>query len=180
MPTCSHAYKEWAGVCRALADGRQTILLRKGGISEGPDGFRPEHPAFWLYPTFVHQAQQGLRDPGPPIEPESSVPIDLFAEVESVAWVDRTDQLAPLEPFHIWTAETVLKRFHYRTPGVWVLGVRIYRADRPHHLFPTPEQSGCMTWVDLDPPLATVGLRPVLDDSRAQSIRDALHGAGIP
>lgn len=59
--TCDVAFKEWASVCEALASGEQTIILRKGGIAEGPGGFTVEHRAFWLYPTFVHQAEQGLR-----------------------------------------------------------------------------------------------------------------------
>ena len=59
--SCSVAFKEWAGVCDALADGRQSLILRKGGIAEGPRGFVPEHSTFWLYPTRVHEAGQGLR-----------------------------------------------------------------------------------------------------------------------
>jgi len=40
------------------------MILRKGGISEdqAPGVFAPEHPEFWLYPTWVHQADQGVRD----------------------------------------------------------------------------------------------------------------------
>ena len=34
--TCSIAFKEWAGVCAALAEGRQSLIVRKGGIAEGP------------------------------------------------------------------------------------------------------------------------------------------------
>ncbi len=49
--SCAVAFKEWADVCAALLDGRQSLILRKGGIEEGPGGFRPEHAAFWLYPT---------------------------------------------------------------------------------------------------------------------------------
>ena len=61
--SCAVAFKEWAGVCDALIEGRQTIIIRKGGISEGagPGVFVPEHAEFWLYPTWVHQAEQGLR-----------------------------------------------------------------------------------------------------------------------
>ena len=33
---CAVAFKEWAGVCDALLQGRQAIIIRKGGISEGP------------------------------------------------------------------------------------------------------------------------------------------------
>ncbi len=59
--TCAVAFKEWSGVCDALADGRQSILLRKGGIREEPGAgrFVPEHREFWLYPTGVHQAAAG-------------------------------------------------------------------------------------------------------------------------
>src|SRR5262249_33425513 len=55
--TCAIAFKEWAGVCDALIQGRQTIIVRKGGISEGagPGSFVPEHAEFWIYPTWVHQ-----------------------------------------------------------------------------------------------------------------------------
>ena len=42
------AFKEWAVVCAALASGRQTIILRKGGMEEGRDGFRVEHGALVL------------------------------------------------------------------------------------------------------------------------------------
>ena len=46
--TCAFAFKEWAGVCAALESGRQSVILRKGGIADGPGGFVPDHEAFWL------------------------------------------------------------------------------------------------------------------------------------
>jgi hypothetical protein len=49
------AFKEWAAVCTALAAGKQSLIVRKGGIHEGRDGFRVEHGEFWLYPTQFHQ-----------------------------------------------------------------------------------------------------------------------------
>src|SRR5205814_10220299 len=55
------AFKEWAAVCLALASGRQSIIIRKGGIAEAGGAFAPEHDRFWLYPTYVHQQQTGLR-----------------------------------------------------------------------------------------------------------------------
>ena len=54
------AFKEWAAICRALAAGRQDVILRKGGIVEDGGKFRPEHAAFLLFPTFVHQAPESL------------------------------------------------------------------------------------------------------------------------
>lgn len=169
---CSIGLKEWSGICRALAEGRQTILLRKGGIDEGPGGFTPEHSAFWLYPTHVHQAQQGLREyaeeePEPTVataaDPaRASVPIRALALVHMVHHIDRAALLPVLTPFHVWTLQTVEKRFAYRRPGLWVLGVRVFLRADPWILAPTEAQLGCKSWVELDLPITTEGLVPVL------------------
>ena len=58
---CAVAFKEWAAVCAALAAGRQALILRKGGIAEGPGGFRPEHDRFWLLPTRFHERPDKLQ-----------------------------------------------------------------------------------------------------------------------
>ena len=106
------AFKEWAGICRALAEGRQSLIVRKGGIAEGPEGFVPEHRVFWLYPTHLHEAEQGLRlaptapDPGPPVPP-ATVPRGPLAVVDSIAFIDREERLAPLAGLHVWTEETI-------------------------------------------------------------------------
>ncbi|HQU41894.1 MAG TPA: DUF1802 family protein, partial [Pirellulales bacterium] len=54
------AFKEWAVVCRALAGGRQSLILRKGGIVEEGGEFRPDHPEFLLFPTFSHQSPDSV------------------------------------------------------------------------------------------------------------------------
>ena len=48
-------FKEWAVIVEALGQGEQIVILRKGGIAEGRDGFRAEHERFWLFPTRFHQ-----------------------------------------------------------------------------------------------------------------------------
>ena len=73
------------------------------------------------------------------------------------------EDLLALTPFHIWTLETMRKRFAYRQPGLWVLGVRVYHREPAWTLHPTPEQLGCKSWVVLGSPLSTRGCRPVLD-----------------
>ena len=55
-----NAFKEWAVICRALAEGRQSLILRKGGIAEEGGRFRVEHTGFWLYPTYAHQQKAGI------------------------------------------------------------------------------------------------------------------------
>ena len=46
------ALKEWAALVAAIGDGKQTILLRKGGIREGP--FKATASSFYLFPTAFH------------------------------------------------------------------------------------------------------------------------------
>jgi hypothetical protein len=178
--TCPTAFKEWAGVCAALAEGRQSLIVRKGGIAEGPRGFAPEHDIFWLYPTQVHQAEQGLRitsAPPLPTGPPERVALSALAIVDSIAFVEREETLAALFELHVWTEETLLRRFHYRRPGLWVLGVRVFRRLDPHWLEVSAEHAGCKTWVSLDPPPATHGCAPVLDELEFTRQRTRLRTA---
>lgn len=64
----SIGFKEWALVCEALGNGTQSIILRKGGIAEGRDGFRFKHDEFLLFPTLFHeQLAKTKLPPGTPI-----------------------------------------------------------------------------------------------------------------
>jgi hypothetical protein len=172
--SCSIAFKEWAGVCDALCEGRQVVILRKGGVSEsaGAGEFVPEHSEFWLYPTWVHQAAQGLRSQGAlrvPIHgdaPGPEVKIRALVRSEVLGFVERVEALPALEEYHILTRETVLNRFHYRRPGLWVLGARVWRHENGFAVTATPEYAGCKTWVTLEQALPTSHLLPVLDDDR--------------
>ena len=47
--------KEWATVVKALENGKQTVILRKGGILETASGFNIESKKFFLFPTWEHQ-----------------------------------------------------------------------------------------------------------------------------
>src|SRR5271155_1853587 len=55
-----HAFKEWAIIVDALMTGQQIIILRKGGLIEGPGGFQVEQPEFLLFPTLFHQQRQAV------------------------------------------------------------------------------------------------------------------------
>lgn len=165
--TCGVAFKEWAGVCQALSDGRQTVILRKGGTTEGPGGFTPDHGAFWLYPTTVHQNDQGLK-PGfaiPATGPDDPVSLAAIAVVASIQFVDRIEALERISALHAWTDETVRARFHYKKPGLWAFGVRIFLRDPPWRIPVTPEQLGCKSWVPLKAPLSTATAKPVLEEA---------------
>jgi hypothetical protein len=173
-----YALKEWAAVCAALARGRQCVLLRKGGIDEGPHGFRVEHNEFWLYPTQFHQTADQLGPDAGDLAAlaEKSAPppgrlhVKLFVVVEQVARVTTLDALAALAPFHILSEETVRARFHYRTPGLFVVLTRVYARERPFDLEERPAYAGCRSWVELAEELPTDGLVPILDDQEFQAV----------
>src|SRR5688572_4638514 len=54
------AFKEWAIIVDALARGDQILILRKGGISEGREGFQIDHEQFLLFPTLFHQQRESV------------------------------------------------------------------------------------------------------------------------
>jgi hypothetical protein len=92
------------------------------------------------------------------------IPIDALVRVDLLGYVESQESLPALEDHHILTAETVLKRFHYRKPGLWVLGARVWRQEPGYDIPATPEHAGCKTWVKLEEPLRTSRVVPVLDD----------------
>jgi hypothetical protein len=185
------ALKEWAIVCQALADGRQTLLIRKGGVQEIKDGFEVTHRNFWLFPTYVHQkvtdlvptAHDDFRAIQAAMPPPGVLSIHLYATVEDVVKVTDPDRLKGLADQHVLSWDCVAGRFHYRNkPGVHVLVVRVYRRPEPLLLSQKAWYDGCVSWVDLDETINPDGCRPVLSDAefavRAADIRVKVSGSG--
>jgi hypothetical protein len=178
-PSCAVAFKEWAGVCSALMLGRQAIILRKGGIAEADGRFVPEHPWFWLYPTHVHQAQQGLFDDpavaaADPPPPKGTIEFRALAGVVGLGQIGDIDKFLLLLDMHVWKKETLRQRFSYRSPGLWLMAVRVFSRPMPISIEEHPEFGGCTSWVPLKGPLTTEGLRPVMDETDFQSLLDRL------
>src|SRR3954451_15996578 len=130
-----HAFKEWAVICRALAEGKQALILRKGGIAEKTGDFTLEQTRFWLFPTSTHQQRDGIAPEARPLldeieaqrPPAGVVRLEHWAEVTGVYQVHDLMPALMLLHMHLWSEETVRKRFAYRTPGLMVLSVRVYR-----------------------------------------------------
>ncbi|MEE9273816.1 MAG: DUF1802 family protein, partial [bacterium] len=105
------AFKEWSLICRALASGRQTLVLRKGGIQEEGGGFRPDHSAFLLFPTYFHQTPETVIPEAITMlreamaeQPEPGVlRISHFAEVAESFRVNKLDALLSLRGLHVWS-----------------------------------------------------------------------------
>jgi hypothetical protein len=187
------ALKEWAVAQRALDQGQQVVLLRKGGIREPGKEFRVLHPEFLLYPTFEHQRKDLIKSgwqqalartvgeaPGP-----DRVTLTHFAQVFRVFEV--TDQAAVelLDLYHIWTPDYAQKRLHWKPrKPLAVMAVRVYRLEQPQTLPVLPEYIGCTSWVALAHGVPLGRLTPVLPDSvfldRVEQVRRALAQAPVP
>jgi hypothetical protein len=182
MPPLAHAFKEWAVICQALAQGRQTLILRKGGIAEVGGSFRVEHDRFWLYPTFVHQQRNGIVPDALPLlaqaeaerPPDHQVRLSHFAEVAGVFDIPDLTRSLILEGLHLWSRQTVEARFAYRRLGLTALAVRIWRVPTPVLVTETPEYAGCRSWVDLGQSLPTEGATPVLGERAFDDVRRTL------
>jgi hypothetical protein len=167
------AFKEWAVICRALADGRQALVLRKGGISEEDDTFAVDHTRFWLYPTYTHQQAASLKPEGQTLlkdveadrPPRGVVRLTHWAEAQGVFQLHNLVAALRLDPLHLWTITAVQSRFAYRTPGLYALPLRVWRAPEAIELPETPHYAGCKSWVNLERELPTAGSTPVLDDA---------------
>jgi hypothetical protein len=180
MSTLRHALKEWAVICRALAEGRQALILRKGGIAEKTGDFEVEQTRFWLYPTYVHQQASGIKEEARPLleqveaerPPAGTIRLTHFAEVAGVYHVHDLASALKLHELHLCPPETVAQRFAYRSPGLYVLPVRVYRAAEAVELPETAHYAGCRSWVELEQELPTDGATAVLTN---QSFRDLLQ-----
>jgi hypothetical protein len=183
-----HAFKEWAVICRALGEGRQALIIRKGGIAEADGEFTPEHHRFWLYPTYMHQQREGikpeavslLQDAEADRLPPTVVRLSYFAEVSTVYPVHQLDLAMSLDRLHCWSQDTVRQRFAYRRPGFYVMPVRIFGIREPIELTELPAYEGCKTWVDLERDLSTADAVPVLSDRAYADVLESIDAALHP
>jgi hypothetical protein len=192
------ALKEWAVLCARLGAGEQSVLVRKGGIREPRPAagvvpsFAPEHPSFWLLPTYFHAREAGReRDLAPAARallPQvlAAAPapgrlrVELWAEVDAAHEVRDRARLPALADAHGLDPACVAARFDYRTPGLWVLLIRTYRLSQAIDLADRAEYAGCTSWVHLAGDLAG-DVAPVLAEdahaTRAAALRRALEAA---
>ena len=151
------AFKEWAVICRALAQGRKRVILRKGGIVEPGGAFRVEHREFLLMPTFLHQSPESIvpsaRDLLDGIDadrpPEGTVVLRHRARVTGTVRVTTLGELGRFRGDHIWADAVVAERFHRWGDGLEVLEVEVAALPEPVVLPWRESFGGCKSWVDL-------------------------------
>lgn len=177
------AFKEWGAVCAALGQGRQTVLVRKGGIHEGQQGFRVDHREFWLFPTRFHQDAEQLQPKYSDllqapiaIEPASGkIMLALYAVVEKVAEIKDPTELPLLNVIQVLNQETIQQRFEYKNPGLFLLLVRAYRLAQPFEVENETRYAGCRSWVELSQEYPTGNLTPVISDEQFDRQKQAFE-----
>ena len=168
------ALKEWAIICKALEDGRQILLLRKGGIMEYRKGFEVKHNEFLLYPTFEHQSMESIKaeykeklkeileeqnkytrkeidNDNKNSDINNTNIIKLFAKVEDVVEISDKVTLSKLRDHHIWSDEYVMMRMNYNpSKPMSILLLRIYKIKKPLKIYINDKWSGCKSWIDIE------------------------------
>lgn len=178
-----YAFKEWAVVCEALRTGRQSIILRKGGIHEGHEGFRVEHREFWLFPTEFHQqpdvitaeARSLLTDVSSRGQSANEVVIRDYVVVDEVLELRDESVLPRLSGLHIWSEQTLHARFHYKTPGLYALLVRVYSFSTEVRIPQSSHFAGCRSWIDLSVEIETATLEPVISEEIHREQMQVIH-----
>lgn len=173
----SPALKEWSAAVHALLDGRQTVLLRKGGIGE--KRFELTASRFLLFPTVAHSHAERVRPqhrdllgPATADSAEAEVVVRAGARVLAAIEVERPEGLEDIAPYHIWTEESVREdRLDFRPRHrLTVLVVSAAPLIEPVRLARTPDHRGCTSWVHL--PISPQWGRPVHDDVALREIAD--------
>jgi hypothetical protein len=152
------ALKEWAIVCKGLEEGRQSILLRKGGIMERKHGFELRHNDFYMYPTFEHQSRDLLQEEyadrfesilqNKPLDNLNT--IYLYAKVIFITETFSRKMLHGLRDFHIWNEKYINARMDYNPEKpLSIMLLRVYRLNRALSVALSPQQAGCRSWIDI-------------------------------
>src|SRR5438105_12662117 len=111
----SIGFKEWSLVCDALGHGTQLVILRKGGIAEGREGFAFRHPEFFLFPTFFHEQLAKVRITAGDISaPGNTIAIRWYAKVERALRINSIAIAEALASLHILSIEVVQRKLWLR------------------------------------------------------------------
>ena len=190
--------KEWHAACEAMRCGRQTVLLRKGGIADAQKGaFEIRSTAFALFPTNFHvdaevlareefEALASLR--APDMKLGERVRLSLIARVTG-AWIVDGDRgleaLRALKGYHCWSEALQETRLAYKPKtALTILELRAYECAAGDEMTLEADlerYGGCKSWIDIDP-WTPAALRPCVSDEdfaqRGARLRADLESLG--
>jgi hypothetical protein len=169
------ALKEWSAVVHALLDGRQAVLLRKGGIGE--KRFEMAAREFMLFPTVAHSHAERVRPEfrdlltaGAADSVDDRVVVRAAAKVVAALEVKRPDNIDAIQDLHIWTLHSVREdRLDFRPKHrLAVLVVQAIPLVEPVELPRITDYAGCTSWVQL-PVTPSLGT-PVHNEASLQRV----------
>lgn len=175
-----NALKERAGVVAALADGAQTVLVRRPDLP--PAGTAGTTGRFALYPAYTHQHPERY---SPRYEhyyhrsqakPDDGIPIRAVARVVAEHEVS-ADAPGTLAPHYVYSERGLREK--YDLGEARVLLVRVATLDEPRLIEERPAYRGCRTWIELVDGLDVedAATTPVLDDAAFAERRAAVEAA---
>ena len=151
------AFKEWSFIVDALGKGYQSLILRKGGISEEEGNFTLKGNKFLLLPTLYHQAKQLIKPDWLPRLDENkfqlgnnTVQLSYYVQVIDNRIITDWNILQKLDSQHAWKEEIIQERFNRWDKSVHLLLLQVYALKKPVELELKPEYEGCKSWVTLD------------------------------
>lgn len=152
------ALKEWGAVAHALLDGRQTLLLRKGGIHEKAFTVDGGGDGFVLFPTVAHSHAERVRPEHADLLPrgeadvaDDAVIVRCGLVITAAVPVLHPERLPEVADLHIWTDRSVQEdRVDFRPRhDLMALIVRAIALPHPVRVTRTAEHGGCRSWVDV-------------------------------
>jgi hypothetical protein len=186
MAVGAPALKEWAVVIAAMREGRQVVMLRKGGIGE--KRFVVPLRRFLLLPTHVHQRPELLTAAACEAHPDLLAVTEEPPRVDLTAWCEVADihevseqaELDALAPFHVLGPDYATARLKWRPRHpLMAIVARVHRVEPPLPLDVHADMRGCRSWIDVHHHLPAPD--PVLDDAtfarRRAQVADALASA---
>ena len=170
MDSLQHALKEWAVAVSALERGETALVVRKGGIRE--KAFAVPRTRFLLLPGYEHQRPELLKpeyrrlmDDIPDLTDDGPLRFSSFVEVEGAYEVSEPEELAALDPHHMWSSEYAESRFKWRPKKpLTVLVLRTYVLPEAVELPYREEYGGCKSWIELGESVPVEGARPALSE----------------
>ena len=153
-----NALKEWATVVNALENGKQTVILRKGGILETSSGFKVESKKFLLFPTWEHQEEifvksefQNFLNEVLKEKPEKGFNrITSYAKVLDEKDIDSKEIIDALSSFHVWSDTYIKERMNWM-PEKPMKAVFLQVFNIEELQIPLKEEfQGCKSWVEIN------------------------------
>jgi hypothetical protein len=163
------AFKEWSYIVTALGKGKQSIILRKGGIAEEGGDFEVKGKEFLLFPTLFHQAETMVKPQWLPFlkatqyhEQEDKVRIKYYVKVVDTQVLTDWEQVKKLDNFHAWKEEVIQERFTRWGNSIQLLVVQVFELGAAQDISLKPAYDGCKSWVEIEDKIEFIG-RPILN-----------------